>query len=146
MREIFAENKNFSTPRCREINKSQAIFFLICKSHAFSSRQLNYREFPLIILKLICWILKKRKPSCITRQKNRLDSSRRCVLMCFKIVYRFNYFRNVYSVFNVFHYLFHWLLHHRRLIYRRFHYRRRIYPLHRFTKLINPNSIFRFAS
>lgn len=52
MREIFAENKNFSTPRCREINKSQAIFFLICKSHAFSSRQLNYREFPLIILNL----------------------------------------------------------------------------------------------
>lgn len=50
MRKIFAENKNFSTPRCREINKSQAIFFLLCKSHAFSSRQLNYREFPLIIL------------------------------------------------------------------------------------------------
>ena len=35
LRKIFAENKNFSTPKHREINKSQAIFLLICISRRF---------------------------------------------------------------------------------------------------------------
>lgn len=63
--------------------------------------------------------------------------------MCFKIIYRLNYFYNIHCVFNIFHNFFHRLIHHRRLVNRRLHYRRRIYSFHGLPELINPNSIFR---